>query len=41
LTTDFRRVLGEAVHRHLGNQALNQVFPGFENQPWKFLKYLG
>jgi len=41
LTTDFRRVLGEAVYRHLGNRALDQVFPGFENSPGKFLKYLG
>jgi len=41
ITTDFRRVLGEAVDRHLGNHALNQVFPGFDNQPGKFLKYLG
>jgi uncharacterized protein (DUF1501 family) len=40
LTTDFRRVLGEAVYRHLGNKALDQVFPGFENQPAKFLHYL-
>lgn len=31
LTTDFRRVLGEAVSRHLGNRNLNAVFPGFEN----------
>ena len=41
LTTDFRRVLGEAVYRHLGNQNLATVFPGFENSPTKFLKCLG
>jgi uncharacterized protein (DUF1501 family) len=41
VTTDFRQVLGEAVYRHLGNKALDQVFPGFENQPGKFLRYLG
>jgi uncharacterized protein (DUF1501 family) len=41
LTTDFRRVLGEAVYRHLGNKSLDQVFPGFENQPGKFLQVLG
>jgi uncharacterized protein (DUF1501 family) len=41
LTTDFRQVIGEAVYRHLGNKNLDQVFPGFENQPGKFLKYLG
>jgi uncharacterized protein (DUF1501 family) len=41
LTTDFRRVLGEAVYQHLGNKALDQVFPGFDNQQGKFLRYLG
>ena len=41
LTTDFRQVLGEAVARHMGNKNLNEVFPGYENQPGKFLKYLG
>jgi uncharacterized protein (DUF1501 family) len=41
LTTDFRQVLGEAVSQHLGNQALDQVFPGFDNHPGKFLKLLG
>jgi uncharacterized protein (DUF1501 family) len=41
LTTDFRQVLGEAVYSHLGNKSLNEVFPGFENQPGKFLKVLG
>jgi len=40
LTTDFRQVVGEAVHQHLGNRSLDQVFPGFENQPGKFLRYL-
>ena len=41
LTTDFRQVLGEAVYRHLNNRNLAAVFPGFENDPRKFLKYLG
>src|SRR5580704_6227519 len=41
LTTDFRQVLGESVARHLGNKNLNEVFPGYENQPGKFLRYLG
>ena len=41
VTTDFRRVLGEAVYQHLGNKSLNQVFPGFEDQPAEFLKFLG
>jgi len=41
VTTDFRRVLGETVAEHLGNRSLEQVFPGFENPPGKFLRYLG
>ena len=41
LTTDFRRVLGEAVSRHLGNNNLNAVFPGFDNSTQAFLRYLG
>ncbi len=41
LTTDFRQVLGEAVARHMGNKNLATVFPGYENQLGKFLRYLG
>jgi uncharacterized protein (DUF1501 family) len=41
LTTDFRQVLGEAVARHMGNKNLEQVFPGYENRPGKFLSFLG
>jgi uncharacterized protein (DUF1501 family) len=41
LTTDFRQVIGEGVARHMGNTNLNAVFPGYENQPGKFLRYLG
>ena len=41
VTTDFRRVLGEAVAHHLGNRRLETVFPGFDNSPQKFLKLLG
>jgi uncharacterized protein (DUF1501 family) len=40
LTTDFRRVVGEAVASHLGNDKLTQVFPDFDNQSGKFLRYL-
>ncbi len=40
VTTDFRRVMGEAVYRHLGNRALDQVFPGFENRTSDFLGVL-
>jgi uncharacterized protein (DUF1501 family) len=41
LTTDFRQVVGEAVARHMGNKNLSQVFPGYDNQPGKFLRLLG
>jgi uncharacterized protein (DUF1501 family) len=41
LTTDFRQVIGEAVGRHLGNKNLADVFPGYDNQPGKFLRLLG
>ncbi len=41
LTTDFRQVIGEAVARHMGNKNLAAVFPGFDNQPGKFLRVLG
>ena len=41
LTTDFRQVIGEGVARHLGNKNLAEVFPGYDNQPGKFLRLLG
>jgi uncharacterized protein (DUF1501 family) len=41
VTTDFRRVLGEAVERHLGNSKLDQVFPGFGDEAEKFVRYMG
>jgi uncharacterized protein (DUF1501 family) len=41
LTTDFRQVIGEGVARHMGNNNLETVFPGFNNQPGRFLRYLG
>ena len=40
LTTDFRRVLGEVLSRHLGNQNLASVFPGFDNTAAGFLKLI-
>jgi len=40
LTTDFRRVLGEGVYRHLGNRNLAKVFPGFDNSAAQFLNLL-
>ena len=36
LTTDFRRVVGEILARHLGVKDLTPVFPGFDNNPHKF-----
>jgi uncharacterized protein (DUF1501 family) len=41
VTTDFRRVLGEAVYRHLGNRDLATVFPGFDNSAAQFPGILG
>jgi uncharacterized protein (DUF1501 family) len=40
ITTDFRKVLGETVYRHLGNKNVNQVFPGFDSRPGEYLKLL-
>jgi uncharacterized protein (DUF1501 family) len=40
LTTDFRQVIGEALANHMGNKNLGQVFPAYDNQPAKFLKFL-
>ena len=39
VTTDFRQVLSEAVSRHLGNNNLEKVFPGFERSA--LLRFLG
>lgn len=41
LTTDFRRVIGEAVSHHLGNRDLANVFPGFDSRSQSFLNLLG
>jgi uncharacterized protein (DUF1501 family) len=40
LTTDFRRVIGEAVSHHLGNRDLANVFPGFDVRNQGFLNLL-
>ena len=37
LTTDFRSVVGEILTKHLGVTDLAPVFPGFENNPTKFM----
>ncbi len=40
LTTDFRSVVGEILTKHLGVNDLAPVFPGFENNPRKFVGLL-
>jgi uncharacterized protein (DUF1501 family) len=40
LTTDFRSVLGELISHHAGVPRLDAVFPGFDNDPRKFLNLL-
>jgi uncharacterized protein (DUF1501 family) len=40
LTTDFRSVLGEVITGHLGSDNLHTVFPGYENSPAKFPRFL-
>jgi uncharacterized protein (DUF1501 family) len=37
VTTDYRSVLSEIMTKHLGNQNLSTVFPGFTNDPRQFL----
>jgi len=37
LTTDFRSVLGEILTKHVGVPDLAPVFPGFDNNPKKFI----
>jgi uncharacterized protein (DUF1501 family) len=40
ITTDFRRVVGEGVYRHVGNHKLDTVFPGFDNSEKNFLGFV-
>jgi uncharacterized protein (DUF1501 family) len=40
VTTDFRIVLGEILARHSGTPQLDAVFPGFDNDPRRFLNLL-
>ncbi|MBS1840733.1 MAG: DUF1501 domain-containing protein [Acidobacteria bacterium] len=37
LTTDFRTVLSEVLAKHIGVPDLAPVFPGFDNNPHKFI----
>jgi uncharacterized protein (DUF1501 family) len=39
VTTDFRRVLGEAAYRTLGSRNLDLVFPGAQVSPVEFLNF--
>ncbi|MEO6982395.1 MAG: DUF1501 domain-containing protein, partial [Edaphobacter sp.] len=40
VTTDFRRVLGEAAYKTLGARNLELVFPGSQVQPEEFLHFI-
>jgi uncharacterized protein (DUF1501 family) len=40
LTTDFRDVFGEVVERHMGDNDLQRVFPGYASGPAKFCGFL-
>ena len=40
VTTDFRRVLGEAAYKTLGSKNLALVFPGYEVDPGDFLNFI-
>ena len=40
VTTDFRRILGEAAYKTLGAKNLNAVFPGSQVQPDAFLNFI-
>jgi uncharacterized protein (DUF1501 family) len=40
VTTDFRRVLGEAAYKTLGARNMELVFPGSQVQPAEFLNFI-
>ncbi len=40
VTTDFRRVLGEAAYKTLGSKNLDTVFPGAQVNPGQFLNFI-
>ena len=40
VTTDYRTVLSEVLSKHLGAGNLSSVFPGFEQNPNKYLGFL-
>jgi hypothetical protein len=39
VTTDFRKVLGEAAYNTLGAKNLDVVFPGAKVNPGEFLRF--
>jgi uncharacterized protein (DUF1501 family) len=41
VTTDFRDVFSEAAYRHMGNQNVDKIFPGYQTSPSKFKGFLG
>jgi uncharacterized protein (DUF1501 family) len=40
VTTDFRRVLGEAAYKTLGSRNMELVFPGAQVNPSEFLNFI-
>jgi uncharacterized protein (DUF1501 family) len=40
VTTDFRRVLGEAAYKTLGAKDMDIVFPGAQVNPSQFLNFV-
>ncbi|MFN2316165.1 MAG: DUF1501 domain-containing protein, partial [Gemmatimonadales bacterium] len=41
VTTDFRDLFGEILHRHLGARDLSAVFPGHDSSPSRFPGVMG
>jgi uncharacterized protein (DUF1501 family) len=40
VTTDFRDVFSEAAYRHMANQNVDKIFPGYQSSPAKFKGFL-
>jgi uncharacterized protein (DUF1501 family) len=41
VTTDFRDVLGEIAQKHLGNNDVSKIFPGYQGGASKFRGFMG
>jgi len=39
LTTDFRAVFSEIIVKHLGNNNLTTIFPGYRAKPEEFRRF--